>query len=245
MVDREGNGILRRLVSNWDHLKAELERLHSTAEVRPADGYMLFRQVEAASPDLASFVLSPVVFNLPERADDTSTDLFVVVEGRISFERETFSKRGTLATHDFGTKVAYFRRSLRSLDHVFGGHYDFSRSELGHPVFHGQLRSYPGLAESVKAYYSIDQAVIINDCVKGLLRTVRVPTAQMDVFSLFVQLCADHLLYINSGPEEKAAFNSLLRGSAFCQGAAFQVPRLETEEACTCYRARHWYDAIA
>jgi hypothetical protein len=241
MMDSDGNGILRKLVSNWDHLKLQFQRLHSTAEARPADGWELFQQVPAVSPTLASFKLSPVVFNLPERANHVSTDLFVVVEGILSFERSEFIERNVLVTHDFGTKVAYFRRSSNSLDHVFGAHYDFSLGEIGHPAFHGQLRSYLELSEKVKSCYHIDEAVV--DCVRGLLKTVRVPTAQMDVFSLFVQLGADHLLYNKSGPEEKAAFNSLLQRS-FCQGAAFRVPGLETEEARTCYRARHWYPAI-
>jgi hypothetical protein len=78
-----------------------------------------------------------------------------------------------------------------------------------------------------------------------MLRNVRVPTAQMDVFSLFVELCADHLLYEQSGPEEREAFNSLLHRSAFCRGAALRLPQLATEEARACYRARHWYPAIA
>jgi hypothetical protein len=241
-MDSDGNGILRRLVSNWDHLKAQFERLHSAAGIRPVDGYALFRQVEAASPALVRFEVSPVVFNLPERATHVNADLFVVVKGKLSFERKQFVEEDILATHDFGTEVAYFRRSSKSLDHVFGAHYDFSLEEVGHPAFHGQIRSYLELSDTVKSRYNVDQTAV--DYVRGLLRTVRVPTAQMDVFSLFMQLGADHLLYRKSGPEERAAFNSLLQRGAFCQGAAFRVPGLETEQARTCYRARHWYAAI-
>lgn len=242
MIDRDSSLILQRLVSQWDHLQAEIGRLHPAAEVRPSDGYAVFRPVEGSSPAIARFDLSQVVFNLPERADHLSTDLFVVVEGRLSFGRQDFRELDILATQEFGTKVAYFRRSPTSLTHVYGAHYDFSLNEVGHPVFHGQVRSYLELSEKVKACYGVDQTV--DDRVNGLLRTVRVPTAQMDIFSLVVQLCADHLLYTHSGPEEKAAFNSLLQKGAFCQGAAFQVPRLQTEEARTCYRTRHWYAAI-
>jgi hypothetical protein len=242
MVDRDSNGIHRILVSQWDHLKAELERLNSAAEVRPGDGYGVFQLVEGVSPAIVSFVLSQVVFNLPERANDHSTDLFVVVEGGLSFRRRDFAEQAILATQEFRTKVAYFRRSPNCLTHVYGAHYDFSLRELGHPVFHGQVRNYPELSESIKVHYGVDHEV--DDLVKGLLKTVRVPTAHMDIFSLFLQLCADHLLYTDSGPEEKAAFDSLLQRSAFCRGAAFQVPRLGSEEARTCYRARHWYDAI-
>ncbi len=243
MVDRESNGMLRRLVTEWDHLKAELERMHPAAEVRPSDGYRIFLPVNEPTSASARFDVSRMVFNLPERAADLNTDLFVVVEGRSSFRRSDFAERDILAIDEFKTRVAYFRRSHRSLAHVYGAHYEFSLRELGHPVFHGQIRSFPELAEGVKAWYGVEYAV--EDRVKGVLRSVRVPTANMDVFSLFVQLCADHLLYTNSGPEERTAFNSLLERSAFCQGAAFQVPRLETLQARTCYRARHWYASIA
>jgi hypothetical protein len=243
MVDRETNGILKRLVSEWEHLKVEMERLRSSAAVRPGDGYKVFQAVDSQSTDVASFTLSRVVFNVPERANDQSIDLFVVVEGRLSFKRKDFAERDVLATHEFATKVAYFRRTPSALTHVYGAHYDFALNELGHPVFHGQMRGYPEFAEAVKASYSIDHDVI--DCVGGLLRSVRVPTAQMDVFSFFIQLCADHMLYSKSGPEEKAAFNSLLARGAFCQGAAFQVPRLESDDARSCYRSRHWYPSIA
>ena len=220
MVDRETSGILKRLVSEWNHLKVEMERLRSTAAVQPGDGYRVFQAVDSHSADVASFTLSRVVFNVPERANDRGSDLFVVVEGRLSFKRKDFAERDTLATHEFATRVAYFKRTPVALTHVFGAHYDFALNELAHPVFHGQMRSYPEFAEAVKASYSIDHDVV--DCVGGLLRNVRVPTAQMDVFSFFIQLCADHLLYSKSGPEEKAAFNSLLARSAFCKGAAFR-----------------------
>lgn len=243
MIDRESNGILRILVSQWDGLRAEIERLNAAAEVRPSDGYQVFRQMNEGATEMANFYLSRVVFNLPERADDVNADLFVVVEGRLSFGRKEFAEQDILATCGFGTKVAYFRRYRETLRHVFGAHYDFSLAEIGHPVFHGQIRSYPELSESVKTHYGVDH--MVDDRVKDILRTVRFPTANMDVFSLFVQLCADHLLYSNSGPEEKAAFNALLKANTFCRGAAFQVPRLATEEACSCYRAKHWYPAIA
>jgi hypothetical protein len=242
MVDRESNGILRRLVTQWGHMQAELTRLQSTAEVRPENGYDVFQFWETGSTTVATFELLPVVFNLPERGDDHNNDLFVVVKGRLSFDRKEYSERDILATHDFGTQVAYFRRTSAGLNHVYGAHYDFALDEIGHPVFHGQMKSYLDLADHVKTQYSVQGDV--TDLVNGLLRNVRVPTAQMDVFSLFIELSADHLLYEKSGPEEKDAFNSLLNRSVFCQGAAFQLPRLGTEEARTCYRARHWYPAI-
>src|SRR3954447_9664436 len=123
MVDRESSGILRRLMDQWYLLIAEVQRLHGAAQVRPSDAHSALRPVEGASPEVASFVLTPVVFKLPERAHAVSADLFVVVEGGLSFYRRDFTERKVLATQEFTTKVAYFRLSAESLKHVYGAHY--------------------------------------------------------------------------------------------------------------------------
>jgi hypothetical protein len=244
VVDRESGGILRTLVRQWNEVTAELPRLRPSAEVKPTDGHAIFRVTSNPGSPVVAFDIRPVVFSLPERGyHHESKELFVVVKGDLSFVRQEFTDSGKLTTHKFGTQVAYFRRGNEVLTHVYGAHYDFALNELGHPVFHAQMRSFAELSSHVVEQYGYDGEV--EDLVKGLLRTVRIPTAQLDAFSLFVQICADHLLYDKSGPEAKAAFNSLLEKSKFCQGAAGQLPRLATEEARSCYRARHWYPAIA
>jgi hypothetical protein len=212
--------------------------------VKPTDGHAIFHVRSAVGSPVVAFEIRPVVFSLPERGyHHESRELFVVVKGDLSFSRQDFVDTGKLVTKTFGTQVAYFRRASHALIHVYGAHYDFAVDELGHPAFHAQMRSFQELSSHVLAQYGYDGEV--DDLVKGVLKTVRTPTAQLDAFSLFVQICADHLLYDQSGPEAKAAFNSLLEKSKFCQGAAGQLPRLATEEARHCYRARHWYPAIA
>ena len=104
------------------------------------------------------------------------------------------------------------------------------------------MRSFSSFSDYIAERYQVD--VPVRDPVKDLIRTVRLPVAQMDVFSLFVQLCADHLMSATSGPEERDAFNALVQNGGFCQGAGFQIARLATDEARTCYRARHWYPLI-
>jgi hypothetical protein len=235
--------MLRRLVAQWEEVKAELPRLNSAAEVRPADGYAVFQPLVGGPAEVVPFELRPVVFNFPEKAQHPRNDLFVVVQGRLAFRRVEFAEKGLLVTHTFSTEVGYFRRTKDALSHVYGAHYDFAGDEVGHPAFHAQMKSFSDLSSCVNKQYGCGKPV--TDCVEGLLKTVRLPVAQMDVFSLFVQLCADHLLYKDSGPEEKAAFNALLEKARFCQGAAFQMPRLGTDEARICYRARHWYPTIA
>jgi hypothetical protein len=245
MVDRESAMITRTVTRQWSEVIAELGRLRPSAEAKPTDGYSIFRTTNAVGADVVALEIRPVVFNVPERGyHREANELFIVVKGDMSFRRQEFIDTGELVTHSFGTQVGYFRRKDEGFSHVYGAHYDFALSDLGHPVFHAQLRSFVELAAHIHEYYgyATDE---VTDLVSGLLRTVRIPTAQLDAFSLFLQICADHLLSEKSGPEEKRAFNSLLQKSRFCRGAAGQLPRLATEEARACYRARHWYPAIA
>jgi hypothetical protein len=241
MMDRETGGIQRRLIDQWNFVRTELRRLHHVAEVRP-DDVNVFRPLDEQTPNAAFFELRPVVFNLPERATHASNDLFIVVQGRLSFQRQAFRDERRLLTDSFATEAGYFRRTGHALDHVFGAHYDFAAHEAGHPAFHAQFRSFAELADQIRQQYHIDLPV--NDVVRGVLKTVRIPTAQMDVFSLFVQVCADHLLHNGSSDAELEAFDSLLSKSNFSQGAGYQIPRLGTEDARHCYRARHWYPAL-
>lgn len=239
MIDRESNGILKRLIDQWTEVRAGLSRINGVAEVRPDESHV-FSSVTDQSPEAAFFELRPVVFNFPEDARHRSNDLYVVVRGLISFRRREFREASRLLTHSFATEVAYFRRRGGSLEHVFGAHYDFSPDSHGHPTFHAQMKSYATFGSFVKQEYRVNDD-LSADAVSGVLGRVRIPTAQMDVFSLVVQMCADHLLFAGSAPEETAAFNALLEKNAFCTGAAFQVPRLGAPQARECYRARHWY----
>lgn len=243
-MDRESTLILQQLVNQWSEVKATLQKLSNVAEVRPDDGYQVFRADLQASADVVAFDLQPVVFNLPERASNyTQSNLFIVVVGRLALKRQAFIDDRRLLTHGFGTHAAYFRRSQGQLFHVYGVHHDFSLDELGHPAFHSQMHSFSNLACHITAQYEINDPVV--DRIEHVLRTVRMPSAQMDIFSLFLQICADHLLFERSGPEEKLAFNALLEKGTFLQGAGARFPRLGTDAARACYRAQHWYPVIA
>lgn len=233
----------QRLVAQWDEVKTALERLSGAAEVRPSDGWTVFQSAASTADNVVEFNFGPAVFNVPERATHLNADLFVAVEGRLGFRRDLYNSEDILATNTFSTKAAYFRRKQDGAEHIYGAHYDFTLDELGHPVFHSQMRSFAEMWASVIREYEING--LAEDRVEGILRTVRLPTAQMDVFSFFLQLCADHLLFGNSGPDERAAFNLLLDKSAFIRGAGYQAARLATDAARSCYRARHWYPMLA
>ena len=242
MMDRDSHYIQKLLVEQWNQFLAELPRLHAAVTVNPRDGFVLFRPKALADADAVGFEFQPVVFNLPERADDVKSDLFVVVRGRLSFRRQELRTRKTLLTHDFASQIGYFRRTATSLTHVYGAHYDLAVDEPGHPAFHAQMKSFSSFSNYISERYQVSRPVL--DPVKDLIRTVRLPVAQMDVFSLFVQICADHLVSAKSGREERNAFNSLVQKGALYQGAGFQIATLGTDEARACYRARHWYPMV-
>ncbi len=126
------------------------------------------------------------------------------------------------------------------VSHVYGAHYDFAANELGHPVFHGQMRSYLDFAEVIKSQYGLE-GVELKDMVNGILKTVRLPSAQMDVFSFLLQIVADHLLSGDSSDDDKMRFRELLERSKFIQGLGSQIARLQVAPANVCYRAVHWY----
>ena len=241
MGDSESRRMQLKLVEHWDGLMLDFFRLRSTAQIRPIDGWSVFQPLGQSEGSIR-FRLQPVVFNLPERASHLEMNLFVVVQGRLSLGVDAFNG-GVVTTHDFCTEVAYFRKTLSNLVHIYGAHYDFSENELGHPAFHGQVRDFSKLGGAINVQYGI--CLPEMNRVEGLLKTVRVPTAQMDFFSLFLQLCADHLLYARSGPEEKGAFNELIRRSHFCRGAVGRIPQLDNAEAGKCLRSWHWYPRIS
>jgi hypothetical protein len=78
-----------------------------------------------------------------------------------------------------------------------------------------------------------------------MLSTVRLPTAQLGVFSVLLQVFADHLLPDKSAKEVKAAFNSLLDRAATPQDAGHRTPRFKTEDVAVCMSSRHWYPHAA
>jgi len=238
-MDRVSNKILQHLVLQWENVKTSLSRMHAATEVKPHDGYAIFKE-EPHQPDgVIAFGLAPVVFRLPERANHVHPSLFVVVQGRLCFDRVSYEAGELLRTLGFSTQAGYFRLN-NNLKHVYGAHFDFSRNDLGHPVFHAQMKSFKELARHAIEFYSLENTEP-DDCIAGILKSVRLPCAQMDMFSLFLQIFADHLLYQGSGEEEKIAFGELLKKSCFLQGAGFQFERLGTPQARECYRALHWY----
>ena len=235
--------IRQRLVSQWDDLIGVIGNQSPGCSVSPDSGWESIEVVEASAEEFAKFELQPVILNVPERANHRSAELYVVVRGWLEVSRREFREQDLLITHSFSTEAGYFLLKESRLEHVYGAHYDAAYNALGHPVFHAQMKGFPEFSQHVLDIFNINTPLQNN--IHGILRNVRLPTAQMDFFSLVLQVFADHLLFKNSGEEERATFNGLLERSRFLKGAAARYPRLTEQQATSCYRSLHWYPIVA
>lgn len=244
MVGQDSGRVLTKLVHHWSEIQTALRRVNGQVIVRPDDARSIFIPDNTVATSIA-FDIKPFVLNLPEKAQHPKLDLYVVIEGRLKFDKDHFNANGgELKTHEFGTHVAYFKNSNSQLDHIFGAHYDFAFNHLAHPAFHAQIGSFMNLADEIRKNFRPERPNG-KDMVSGLMRTVRIPIAQLDVFSLMSQIIADHLMNAASGRQEKAAFNNLLDKGSFLKGAGYRVPKFADQAAHLCYRGNHWYPAIA
>jgi hypothetical protein len=208
----------------WQGALSAIRQMRPSCSVRPTSAPDIFK-VDSGSV-LPKFNVGPVVFNVPERADDSVSNLFVVVQGWIVFGAP-LAVGTPRVTMQFGTKVGYFR-------------YDMDEKLPGHPVFHAQLSTQVELAPAVMDHFRI--AVDPHfDWSAGILRTVRTPTAQMDAFSVITQIGADHLLGESSGLEELRGFAKLRGACDFFLGAGARLAYLNSLPASHCYRSTHWY----
>ena len=107
-------------------------------------------------------------------------------------------------------------------------------------MFHGQLGPMRELDDAIREHFRV--AASVDDHVGKLLRNVRTPTAQMDFFSVFTQLCADHLMTAKQPKGRVAgAFARVRSACDFMLGAAHRLAHLSAPRAAECYRSTHWY----
>lgn len=239
-MNRKEVHAFKRVTTEWTNLTASIGRMYQSAEIRPTNPNDIFQPAaeNAASPNDVAFTINPIVFNLPEQPGRPQT-LFIVVKGWLSFTNVQLGPE-PLRTKSFGTEMGYFRRKNSRLEHVYGVHYDLDETRPGHPVFHAQVSSQSKLGSSVLSLYRVDDEVV--DAFNPKLGNVRIPSAQMDVFSAVVQICADHHLALGGGGESvKGEFEKVRKTNSFFLGAAHRMPFLNTHPAVDCYRSAHWY----
>jgi len=232
--------VLRQVQSAWDQAVHGVGQMNQSSLIKPA--YNIFQLDQNAPDDVVKINVGPIVFNVPERPNHRRADLFIVVKGWLTFEGPDF-RTLPLKTKDFGTEVAYFRSKANGLEHVYGAHYDMDEVRPGHPVFHAQISAQVEFGASVQELFGLD-AQVINK-MESILGTVRTPSAQMDVFSVVTQICADHLMGEAAAAEVSGAFKGLRQACDFLIGAAHRLAYLNTVPAIDCYRSTHWYDSPA
>ena len=219
-----------------------MQKMYQASVVKPSSAYEIFRIDPAAGPDEVKLLVGPIVFNVPERPNRAKADLYIVVQGWLSFEGPDY-KAAPLKTKNFGTQVGYFRSKAGALEHVYGAHYDMDEVRPGHPVFHAQIAPQLAFGGNVRDQFSVEGDVVGD--MGNILKTVRTPCAQMDVFAVMTQICADHLIWKDSSVEVMGAFKGLRVSCDFLVGAAHRLAYLNVEPATQCYRSTHWYDAPA
>lgn len=222
-MDRIGWHVFRTITDRWRKVVAGLESLGRVNAVHPPNPDSVFSLEEHSNTGPVRLRVAPVLLRLPERANDAASNLYVVLEGYLAFSRPT-DVETPLATCDFGTRIGYFRHrpAHGRLDHVYGAHYDLDTSGSAHPVCHAQLASYLHFGQQLVDQFHLPQA---TDSVSNVLGTVRTPTAQMDVFSVLRQICAEHLIGDNPGPAVLQTFRSI---STDCSVADPIKPHLES-----------------
>jgi hypothetical protein len=239
---REIKRIQNELQKAWGDVLTAITKMRPNSQIRPRNATDVFVGPAGDSKE-SKFDVAPVVFNVPERADgraNRKSNLYIAVSGWICFG-DPLTPGDPRTTLRFATRVGYFRAKEGHLIHVYGVHYDMEDEVPGHPVFHAQMCSQAEhFATAVWKHFNLPFDGK-DDLVAGLLRNVRIPTAQMDVFSVITQIGADHLVSETSSPEVQAAFEKLREACGFFVGAAGRIPYLNSRPATHCYRSTHWY----
>lgn len=233
--------VLRSFYNIWDTKAREMKIMQQSALVRPVSAQEVI-QIDESDESVTKLRCGPAVFMLSEKAGNPPK-LFVVVDGSICIE--TTQSSDVFQTKWFRTKVGYFRKKPNNhLVHVYGVHYDMDQSRYGHPVFHAQMGPAHDLASAIKRRFQLNLTVE-EDHVSRILRNVRTPPAQMDFFSVFTQLCADHLISehtpIQTDDPVRIAFSNVQSACRKIRGAAHELPQLSKPPATDCYRSSHWY----
>lgn len=238
-MNRHTMKVVGRLVGAWQKMIAGARAMYPASDVRPVSPYDTFLPDGSVGGNEIGVKIRPIVLRLPERGSDAAPKLYIGIKGWLRFEGP-FGANDCLRMSSFGTAVGYFRDRGEKLDHIYGVHYDCDGERFGHPIFHAQLGPQDEFSDDIGTYYG--QQWELSNKVGHLLRNVRTPCAEMDVFSVFLQICADHLIDETSGNETKRAFRSVKKSCGFFRGVAHGMENFQDAQQC-CYRSVRWYVA--
>lgn len=183
-----------------------------------------------------------ILDNLPERTSATrglaSKRVHVELEGDLIFDLNS-------PTHLVGYRTsvmwAYDKRSRKEAME-FADAYIFDmdlRGFVGHPVFHAQRDCTFASVRFRQEGQLVDQK--IEPAARIGIKTIRIPTAQMDLFSTCVMLIADHLVDHSDRTARGhfRAFNE--RIADIWRHAPDRTPRFDPPREASDFRSSHWY----
>lgn len=229
--------IERRVREAWSSLYSELRKMGGDARPNQSADIFVVRPTDAG----VEVEVQPVTFRLKEKAARTDSSIYVTVTGAILFSPE--STRDNMRASGFATRVGYFREvEDKRLKHVYGIHYDYDDELPAHPVYHSQIASMAGYVEHINAAHNRQFEAVANedDYVKGLLGNVRIPTAHMDPFSVFLQIVGDHLV-TGTNDDGRLAFIRAQEAMSTIRSAPSAASRLNSAIDQQCFRSNHWY----
>ena len=238
-MNQTSQRVVRKVHEKWTDAVHSMRRMSSKVFIQPEGPHEVFPTVRDELNGVVNIEVAPTVFYVPERANARKANLYIVVSGQLSFVVD-LNDSHSIRTTDFGTRVGYFRNKENCLEHIFGVHYDMDVSSKGHPVFHSQLGSLIEYGSSIEQRYGDNKEMV--DCIEKVCKGIRIPTAQMDFFSVFVQICADHLLWRDSHEKVEQEFERTREICSFFTGSGHRISFLEGKSVIECFRSVHWYE---
>lgn len=217
-----------------------MKRLKPFADVKPSKAEEIFRYTQNAETATLEVDVRPVTFRLTEKPQNNKADLYVTVSGRICFSE---AADGRLLTVHYKTQAGYFRQhpdEASKLKHVFGVHYDFD-GNIAHPIFHSQMAPMLQFKEAINRSFSKDFRDIEN-CIDPILANVRIPTAQMDPFAVFLQLCSDHLINEKTERSSASHYTQAIAACDFFDGACVGLAGFNRALERRHIKSQHWYE---
>jgi hypothetical protein len=228
---------VQNLVANrWKSFRAKMKSMVSFADVKPSRAEEVFKYIQ--NGDTVLVQVGPVCFKVTEKPRQSIANLFIAVTGEVTFEGDA----AELRAKKFHTKVGYFLQVRERLKHRYGVHYDYDDELIAHPVYHSQMAPMTHLSNEVNKLYHTSLEVDENP-VTLILANVRIPTAQMDPFAVFMQVCADHLVNKESQSGQKSAFRQAVGHLSFFEGACGNLPRFARALNKRSLRPQHWYES--
>ena len=233
--------VKKEVTGAWTELRARMQTISSISLVRPVEPEEVFTFTHDKDYGKIIATVRPVTFNVPYRANAATAKIFVAIDGWIEFSDDDTS--GSLRSLRFQTNVGYFRDGgPNTLQYLCGIHYDYdSYDAIGHPVYHCQFGPQVRFFDEVNACFHRAFSEPSDD-LKAIPRQIRIPTAQMDPFSVFLQVCSDHLISEGSDANKLAAYASLLKTCGFFTCSSNGIAQLGAAFAESNLRSHHWYN---